>query len=87
MLHQLTSQQREKAYLLRWLPEAWERYQTLLPAQQEQTRRLIAALLLSPQAGRFWRCDQGNKPLFLVSAYDTPVVDRVLYYPTGDAAP
>jgi hypothetical protein len=69
---------------VRWLPDAWERYQTLAPAQQEQARRLLAALLMSPEAGRFWRRGLDNQPLFVSSAYDTHVIYRVLYRTTGD---
>jgi hypothetical protein len=69
---------------VRWLPEAWERYQTLTPEQQGQARRLIAALLLSPTAGRFWHRDLENNALFIASAYDTHVIHRVLYRTTGD---
>jgi hypothetical protein len=74
----------KKRITVRWLPEAWERYQTLTDAQQGQARRLIAALLLSPEAGHFWCRDLENNPLFIASAYDTHVVYRVLYRTTGD---
>jgi hypothetical protein len=69
---------------VRWLADAQERYQSFPPAQQEQARRLIAALLLSPEAGHFWRRDLDNNALFVVSAADTHVIYRVLYRTTGD---
>jgi hypothetical protein len=70
--------------VVRWLTDAWERYQTFTPAQQEQARRLIAALLVSPEAGHFWRRDLDNNALFVVSASDTHLIYRVLYRTTGD---
>ena len=66
--------------VVRWLDEAWERYQTLTPAQQAQARRLIVTLQLSPRAGRFWHEDADGFPLWFVSAYDTHIVYRVLFY-------
>lgn len=74
----------KKRITVRWLPEAWDRYQTLAVAQQEQTRRLIAAVMLSPESGRFWHRDLSNNRVFLASAYDTHVVYRVLYRTSGD---
>jgi hypothetical protein len=74
----------KKRMAVRWLPDAWERYQTLTPDQQEQARRLLAALLLSPEVGHFWHRDLAHNPLSIVSAYDTHVVYRVLYRTTGD---
>jgi len=66
--------------VVRWLDEAWQRYQTLTPAQQAQARRLIATLQLSPRVGRFWHEDADGLPLWFVSAYDTHIVYRVLFY-------
>lgn len=66
--------------VVRWLDEAWQRYQDLAPEQQAQARRLIAAIQRSPRAGRFWHQDADGAPLWFVSAYDTHVVYRVLFY-------
>ena len=66
--------------VVRWLPEAWDRYQTLTEEQQAQARRLIAALLLSPQAGKFWHTDIAGRPIWFASAVDTHVIYRVLWY-------
>ena len=66
--------------VVRWLDAAWERYQQLTPEQQAQARRLIVALQISPRAGRFWHQDADGHPLWFVSAYDTHVVYRVLFY-------
>jgi hypothetical protein len=66
--------------IVRWLDEAWERYQQLAPDQQAQARRLIVALQLAPRAGRFWHEDADGHPLWFVSAYDTHLVYRVLFY-------
>jgi hypothetical protein len=66
--------------VVRWLPEAWERYALLTADQQAQARRLLGALLLSPQAGRFWHTDRAGRPIWFVSAVDTHVVYRVLWY-------
>jgi hypothetical protein len=66
--------------IVRWLAEAWERYQMLSESQQAQARQLVAALQLAPRSGRFWHADADGAPIWFVSAYDTHVVYRVLFY-------
>ncbi len=64
---------------VRWLPEAWERYQTLPSAHQEQARRLLPALLLLPPAGHAWYRTLNQQMVSLVTTYDGQAVYRIVY--------
>ena len=68
-----------KAVRFYWLPLARDAWLALSAAQQDQVRRLLAALRMAPMVGAFVRYDGDGRALLVVSAADTHIIYSVTY--------
>lgn len=70
---------------VRMSPLAWQQFETLLPGQQVQARRLIAAVLSGgPATGRPWVRDNKQRQQWIVSASDTHIIYRFSFVKRQD---